>query len=83
MENLIKKQRNQQDTIEDKEKNDRPRERGTKRWSEIEQKGWRSQICRGQKNKIFLLQNRYKVREEGSETYPEETLKGSKEVECG
>ena len=36
-----------------KERNDRlrerERERGTKRWSEIERKEWRNQISRGQK----------------------------------
>ena len=60
---------------------DLDRERGTKRWCEIEREEWRGQIRRGQKNKIFLLQNRYKGREEGSETCREETLKGRREGE--
>ena len=60
---------------------DLERERGTKRWCEIEREEWRDQIGRGQKNNILLLQNLYKGREEGSETCPEETLQGSKEVE--
>ena len=32
------------------------RERGTKRWCEIEREGWRNQIGKGQKNNIFVLQ---------------------------
>ena len=31
------------------------RERGTKRWSEIEREEWRNQIGRGQKNNMFVL----------------------------
>ena len=57
--------------------------RGAKRWCEIEREGWRNQIGGGQKNKIFLSQNRYKEREEGSETCPEETLQGRREGEYG
>ena len=44
-------------TVEIKERNDRQRERerGTKRWCEIEREEWRDQIGRGQKNNIFVL----------------------------
>ena len=62
---------------------DLERERGTRRWSEIEREEWRDQIGRDQKNNILLLQNLYKGREEGSETYPEETLQGRREGEYG